>query len=82
MQDLSTGKFVPLDPKFLEGIAGDSRELRDRLQRACDAAEPDRSKHGPVFIVGEEIEIRGGRFQVTKIEPGRLVLSGLPAKPR
>lgn len=53
--------------------------LEQQLQQAKDAVQPDRSKQGPVFIVGEVLEIRGGRFQITKIEPGNLRLKGLPS---
>ena len=89
MQDLSTGEMKQLDPRFFEGIPTvegpfgaqlkDCKDLRDRLQQACDAAQPDRTKQGPVFQVGELLEIRGGKFQVTKIEPGHLRLKSLPA---
>ena len=80
MQDTRTGEIKPLDPKFLEGIEQLPKlEQVRRLQAACDAVEPDRSRHGPVFQVGEVIDIRGGKFQVTKIEPGHLRLKSLPS---
>lgn len=85
MQDLSDGSLRPLASKFFEGIPTlpsglpkDCRETRDAIQRACDEAQPDRAKQGPVFMLGEIIEIRGGRFQVTRIEPGHLRLKSLP----
>ena len=56
------------------------KELEDKLQQAKDAIQPDRSKQGPVFVVGEVLEIRGGRFQITRIEPGHIRLKGLPAE--
>lgn len=87
MQDLSTGEMKTLAAEFFKDIPTlpsgepkDCRELRERLQRACDAAQPDRTKQGPVFMVGETIEIRGGKFQVTKIEPGHLRLKSLPSR--
>jgi hypothetical protein len=80
MQDAQTGELKPLDPKFFDGFATlRGFEQRQQMQAACDAAEPDRSRHGPVFVVGEVIEIRGGRFQITRIEPGHLRLKSLPA---
>lgn len=74
MKDLTPFlKDIPLvpPPRFF-------REFADRLQDACDQVQPDRSKQGPVFMVGEVIEIKGGKFQVTKIEPGHLKLKSLP----
>ncbi len=66
----------PLDPKFFEGL--ENRAKREGLQAACDAVQPDRRLQGPIFSVGEILEIRGGKFQVTKIEPGYLKLKSLP----
>ena len=81
MQDLRTGEMRPLDPKFFEGMKQlPAFEQRERLQQACDAVEPDRTRHGPIFQVGEVIEIRGGRFQITRIEPGHMRLKSLPLK--
>lgn len=54
--------------------------LGEQVQAAKDVVQPDRSRHGPVFFVGEVLEIKGGRFQVTRIEPGHLRLKSLPAK--
>jgi hypothetical protein len=90
MQDLSTGEMRDLTP-FLKGVPtlppgesiakfmAASAALDAALQKAKDEVQPDRSKQGPVFAVGEVLEIRGGRFQVTKIEPGHLKLKSLPA---
>ena len=84
MQDLSTGEMRDLTP-FLKDIptmpSGEPRqcrELRDKLQAACDAVQPGRTKQGPIFEVGEVLNIRGGRFQITKIEPGHMRLKSLP----
>jgi hypothetical protein len=84
MQDLSDGSMKDLTP-FLKDMPDNSpverlvglSKLQDKLQAACDAVQPDRSKQGPVFMVGEVLEIKGGRFQVTKIEPGHLRLKSL-----
>ena len=56
----------------------DGKPLRDALQSACDAIEPDRTKQGPVFALDEVVELKGRKFLVTKIEPGHLRLKGLP----
>ena len=88
MQDSETGEIKPLDPKWFKEIPtvpgtnafADSRELREAFQKACDEVQPDRTKQGPVFVVGEVLEIRGGKFQVTKIEPGYLKLKSLPSR--
>lgn len=84
MQDLRTGNMVPLDPKFLEGL-GEQKgpfeswgNVNDQLQRAKDAAIPQREAHGPIFSVGEVIEIRGGKFRVHAISGRRLYLDSLP----
>ncbi len=80
MQDLTSGEIKALDPKFfecMEKLTG--FQQRERLQAACDAVQPDRTKQGPVFQVGETIEIRGGKFQITRIEPGHIRLKSLPS---
>lgn len=81
MQDLRTGEMKHLDKKFFEGFKElPPFEQREKLQAACDKAQPDRALQGPVFEVGEVIEIRGGRFQVTKIDLSGLKLKSLPAR--
>ena len=79
MQDLKTGELRDIS-SFVEKLATDTTafERRQALDRACAAAEPDPKRRGPVFELGEVLEIRGGRFQVTKIEPGHLRLKSLP----
>ena len=54
------------------------KPLRDAIQQACDAVEPNRSKQGPVFTVDEVVELKGRKFLITKIEPNLLRLRGLP----
>lgn len=60
-------------PQFQEG-----KPLREAIQSACDAVEPDRAKQGPVFVQDEVVELKGRKFLVTKVEPGHLRLKGLP----
>ena len=80
MQDLRTGELKDLSP-FLKDIPMQASpfERRRALDEACAKAEPDPARRGPVFQVGEILEIRDGRFQVTKIEPGHLKLKSLPS---
>jgi hypothetical protein len=90
MQDRSTGEMKPLDPKFFEQLpkmnpsefmaaAAGIAALNNAIQEAKDAVQPYRSKQGPVFQVSEVLEIKGGRFQITRIEPGHMRLKGLPS---
>ena len=85
MQDLSTGEMRDLTP-FLKDIPKVSaaefmglQRVLEQIQAAKDVVQPDRSKQGLVFAVGEVLEIRGGKFKVTRIEPGHLRLKSLPA---
>lgn len=71
MQNLKTGEMVPID---LE----EKRKSALRLQEAKDKAISDRSAQGPVFRVGEILEIKGGRFRVQSIRRNGLVLKSLP----
>lgn len=81
MQDLRTGEIRDISD-FIASIPAYSTafERRQALDAACAKAEPDPTRRGPVFEVGEIIEIRGGRFQVTKIEPDHLRLKSLPQR--
>lgn len=89
MQDLSSGEMRDLTPflkdipelppsEFARQLADSESRLSAAIQSAKDGVQPDRSKQGPVFFVGEVIEIKGGRFQVTRIEPGHMRLKSLP----
>jgi hypothetical protein len=74
-------KGIPVAPNPFTGRPEPQRgkPLREAIQNACDAVEPDRSKQGPVFAVDEVVELKGRKFLITKIEPGHLRLKGLPA---
>lgn len=90
MQDMTTGQMLPLDQKrILESIstleANPRQSLLDRakreavaLQKEMDRIQPDRSRQGPVFCVGETFELRGGKFKVVAITKKGLVLNGVP----
>ena len=73
MQDLSTGQMIPVDS---ERFAND----RESQQRAKDAAIPIRENQGPVFGIGETLEIRGGKFRVHAIAGKRIYLDSLASK--
>ena len=80
MQDLRTGELRDITPFIQSPPAGATAfEQRKAMDKACEAAEPDPKRRGPVFQVGEVIDIRGGRFQITRIEPGHMRLKSLPS---
>lgn len=80
MQDLKTGEFKDLTP-FLGALPSDMTafERRKAIDAACAKAEPDPKRRGPVFEVGETLDIRGGRFRVHAIKGNRLYLDGIPS---
>jgi len=83
MQDLETGEMIPLDParmKLVEELSGEIDRQDKAFAKAKDAAIPDRTRQGPVFSVGEELMIKGGRFKVHAISGKRLYLDSLPGK--
>lgn len=49
------------------------------LQAAKDEAIPNREHQGPVFQVGEVLEIKGGKFRVNGFSRKRLYLDSLPS---
>lgn len=69
-QDLRTGEMVPLDPKEF---------TKESVQEAFDRVV-SREHQGPIFTVGEELEIRGGRFRVHAISSKRIYLDSIPGK--
>jgi len=70
MQNLQTGEMAELPSDYNELEGQKMQEARDRLI--------DREKQGPVFHVGEVIDLKGGRFKVHSIGKLGLVLHGLP----
>lgn len=67
MQDLTTGEFRQL-----------SAEEHGLLGRLFGAAKME----APLFKVGDEIEIRNGRFRVLALDGHLLVLEGIPSLSR
>jgi hypothetical protein len=53
-------------------------EFERKIQAMKDAVIPERENQGPIFSVGEVIEIRGGRFRVHAITDKRIYLDSLP----
>lgn len=54
--------------KMLDGI----QELEERTRGMA--------RHGGIFTVGEEIELKGSRFRIKSIKPNELRLKLLPLK--
>ena len=86
MQDLTDGTMREIDARFLEGLESlppappweRLGELNEKLQIAKDAVIPEREAQGPIFSVGEVLEIRGGKFRVHAITEKRIYLDSLP----
>ena len=79
MQDSYSGQMRDISPFMPPNFAElPKMDQRNALQAACDKVQPDRTKQGPVFTVGETLEIRGGKFKITRIELGHLRLKSLP----
>lgn len=92
MQDLSTGELKPMSPEIAEALRKIPEkkfespferqlgEVAERLQAERDRVIPVRAHQGPTFFVGEEVEVKGGRFRVQAITDKRLYLDSLPAR--
>ncbi len=83
MQDLSTGEMRELNDEAIRNAfpvksAEQLGEFERRIQAIKDAAIPQRENQGPIFSVGEVLEIRGGRFRVHAITDKRIYLDSLP----
>jgi hypothetical protein len=79
LEGIPVQEFGPLfDPVVSPGLGARVEELRSSIQAAKDAAIPVRIYQGPVFFVGQELEIMGGRFRVHAITRKRLYLDSLP----
>lgn len=61
-------------------LTGEMVQLEENTQAARDAAIPQRERQGPVFTVGEVLEIRGGKFRVHAISDKRIYLDSIPGK--
>lgn len=91
MQDTSTGDLVPLHGPAFEAFkqaiptmefkgAFDELQAKEKLLRAAmDEAIPNRDHQGPVFHIGEVLEIKGGKFRVNGFSQKRLYLDSIPS---
>ncbi len=71
------GKIKPITDFFTEEELDAMKDGRDRLTNLVQKSrelETQTGKPHPVFIQGETIEIRGGKFKVDKIEENYLIL--------
>ena len=86
MQDLHTGEMLELNPAFFKDVMTEApprhrvADFEERLQQAKDAVIPIRAHQGPVFSIGETIEIRGGLFKVHAISGKRIYLDSIPSR--
>lgn len=90
MQDISTGLIHELSAEaFRDAIPtaefqpfANLDELRvqaeERLQKAKDAVVPIREHQGPTFYVGEEVDLKGGKFRISAITDKRIYLDSIP----
>ena len=54
--------------------------LRDLSQEAKDETGVHRRYQGPVFTIGEIVDIKGGKFRIQNFgKRGRIVLKGVPS---
>ena len=56
-----------------EGYLGLSDEMKELSERKV-GSERKTGKPHPIFVKGEELEIKGGRFKVSQILKDRLIL--------
>lgn len=65
--------------EFGSDAFGQLQKAEAALQRAKDNALPT-ERQGPTIYVGEVIDIKGGRFEVTAMSGRKVTLKSLPAK--
>ena len=94
MQDTSSGRLVPIPTKFLEGIPRSEHLGEALRQLGPEPGLPPPADRGAVFHVGQTVavfdeaamdgaragyvQVTAGRFVISKLEPGRMVLRGVP----
>jgi len=88
MQDNRDGEIHGLDSVFIDA----QRKMLDSIRPAIPFAETRRRAvvaageakgipekyQGPVFVIGEELTVKGGRFRVERFRHGKMLLKGLP----
>jgi len=89
MQDSRDGAVYPMDDalieqqkKMLMNMPGMSlaNARSGAIVAAGEAKGIPEKYQGPVFVMGEELDIRGGRFKVARFKHGKMLLEGLPKK--
>jgi hypothetical protein len=82
MQDTRTGDLIEIPDDLTAQINNTSLtepEIHSRLGQLMDEARLIPTPHqGPIISVGEEIDIKGGRFSVLAFSGRLLVLQGEP----
>ena len=87
MQDNRDGAVRGLDHAFLEqqkkmlaNITGKTyaQAQREAFVKTGEKAGIPEQYQGPVFTLGEELVIKGGRFKVARFRHGKMLLQGLP----
>ena len=78
------GKLVPLptsklaklveDKKVADSIGRQRRMELEKAKKKAHELEKETGKMHPIFVVGEELTIKGGRFKVHKILKNRMML--------
>lgn len=81
MQD-QDGNMRPLREFFpdLQNPAGGIAEVEERMAATMRRIASAGGREVPIFSVGEEVEVNGGRFKVLGWGGKLLVLEGLPRK--
>ncbi len=84
---MSTGSLIPLTPQQLDeemkrrakldDFVSEIKRMQEQNQRDPVPLPPVENR-GPIFAVGEIVEVKGGRFRISKIAKGKLILRGLP----
>ena len=75
MQDRDTGEMMALNSKQFQKEA--KNDLAEALKNEADRILP-KNRQGPIFQVGEELEIKGGRFRIRSIGKEGMALVSLP----
>ena len=68
------GNFKLLDDLIELPPEMDAKKQLEELEKKARELEASTGKPHPVFEVGEEVEIKGGKFRVHKILRNRLML--------
>lgn len=81
--DMRSGEMVPIDDSAMEALRASCREVSERetedlLRKQLEAQGVPRADQGPIFKIGDRVEIKGATFEVRGFEGGLLHLQGVP----